>query len=128
MEMAHLPGASRVAQWLLVSVTAVGFGSSARLLAQNAPVTDKDILPLVQRCVQCHGDAPQMASLDLRTRAGILQGGNSGPAIIPGHADDSLLIKRVSGTVKPKMPMAPVAPLTAEEIGKLKDWINQGAL
>ena len=69
-----------------------------------------------------------MGNLDLRTRASILQGGNSGAAINPGHADDSLLIKRVTGTVKPQMPMAPVPKLTPEEIAVLKNWIDQGAL
>ena len=86
--MAYLPNAKRVAPWLLLSVMA-----GTRLLAQNAPVTDKDVLPIVQRCTQCHGGDVQMGNLDLRTRASILQGGNSGAAITPGHADDSLLIK-----------------------------------
>ena len=72
------------------------------LLAQTAPVTDKDILPIVQRCRNAMAMTPQMASLDLRTRASILQGGNSGPAIMPGHAEDSLLIKRVSGVLSRK--------------------------
>ncbi len=126
--MAHLPNANRVAQWLVLSVMALGLGSSTCLLAQKAPVTDKDILPIVQRCTQCHGGDVQMGNLDLRTRASILQGGNSGAAINPGHADDSLLIKRVTGTVKPQMPMSPVPKLKPEEIAVLKDWIDQGAL
>ena len=113
--MANLLDAKRVAQWLLVSVM-VG----TRLLAQKAPVTDKDILPIVQRCIQCHGGDVQMGNLDLRTRASILQGGNSGAAITPGNADDSLLIKRVTGTVKPQMPMSPVPKLNPDEIAVLK--------
>src|SRR5665213_2450053 len=104
-----------VERLLLSMLVLAGIGSRVSLFAQLTPVSDKDILPIVQRCVQCHGDAPQMGSLDLRSRASILQGGNSGPAISPGHADDSLLIKRVTGVVKPKMPMAQVTPLTAEE-------------
>jgi len=122
MEMAHLPNANRVAQWLLLSAMA-GVG----LFAQTAPVTDKDVLAIVQRCTQCHGGDVQMGNLDLRTRASILQGGNSGAVITPGHADDSLLIKRATGTVKPQMPMAPVPKLTPEEIAVLKNWIDQGA-
>ena len=126
--MAHLLNAKRVAQWLLLSVMAFGFGVGGRLFAQKSPVTDKDVLPIVQRCTQCHGGDVQMGNLDLRTRASILQGGNSGAAINPGHADDSLLIKRVTGLVKPQMPMSPVPQLKPEEIAVLKDWINQGAL
>src|SRR5665213_2236860 len=126
MKMAYLAEAKRVAQLLLLSVLALG--SSATLFAQKAPVTDKDILPIVQRCTQCHGGDVQMGNLDLRTRASILQGGNSGAAINPGHGDDSLLINRVTGTVKPQMPMAPVPKLKPEEIAVLKAWIDQGAL
>lgn len=70
--MAHLLKAKRVAQRLLLSVMALGLGSSTRLLAQKAPVTDKDVLPIVQRCTQCHGGDVQMGNLDLRTRASIL--------------------------------------------------------
>src|SRR5713101_5016483 len=69
-----------------------------------------------------------MSGLDLRTRAGMLKGGATGPAILPGHADESLILKRVSGQVKPQMPMAPIPALTAGEIAILKDWIDQGAI
>ncbi len=109
-----------------LAIAILSLGSS--LFAQKAPLTDKDVLPIVERCLQCHGEALHMGNLDLRTRASILQGGNSGQVIVPGHADDSLLIKRVSGVTKPLMPMAPVAPLKPEEIAILKEWINQGAL
>jgi hypothetical protein len=114
--------------WLLTMVVLFGcVASRTRLIAQKSQPTEKDVLQIVERCFLCHGEARQMASLDLRTRAGMLEGGNSGPAIVPGHADDSLLIKRVSGLVKPQMPMSPVPALKAEEIAVLKDWIDQGA-
>lgn len=100
---------------------------SSRLTAQKAQLTEKDVLPIVQRCFQCHGQALQLSSLDLHTRAGMLKGGANGPAIVPGNSEASLLYKRVTGQVQPIMPMAPVPPLNESEIATLKDWIDQGA-
>src|SRR5580704_16459091 len=124
--------------WFLV--LGLLFGSMAMrssLAAQNAPpvdktvkdvvpVTDKDALPVMERCFRCHGADLQMSGLDLRSRDSMLKGGKSGPAIVPGNADDSLLMKRVTAQIKPQMPMAPLAPLTGDEIAILKAWIDQG--
>ena len=112
---------------LFISVGILALTSLSSLVAQKAPATEKDVLQIVERCYQCHADA-QSGGLDLRTRAGMLNGGNSGPAIMPGHADQSLLIKRVSGEVAPRMPLAPGKPLTADEVAVLKDWIDHGAV
>ena len=98
-----------------------------RSAAQKTPLSEKDILPIVKRCFQCHGEALQMSGLDLHTRAGMLKGGATGPAIAVGNGADSLLYKRITGQMKPLMPMAPVPPLTEQEIATLKDWIDQGA-
>src|SRR5204863_4870407 len=49
-----------------------------------AQTPDKEVLPILQRCYQCHGETLQMSKLDLRTRAAMLKGGASGPAIVPG--------------------------------------------
>src|SRR5437879_9987891 len=98
--------------WLVVLGLLLGSASSrAPVAAQNAQLTDKDVLPVVEKCARCHGATLQMSDLDLRSVAGMLKGGKSGPAVIPGHADDSLLIKRVTGEIKPQMPMPPLAPL-----------------
>ena len=52
---------------------------------------EHDIRPIFQfRCVACHGKRKQEAGLDLRTVAGRLKGGKSGPALIPGDPDGSL--------------------------------------
>jgi hypothetical protein len=82
---------------------------------------------LKQKCLQCHGEAVQMSNLDLRTRESMLEGGENGPAIVPGNAEASRLYRRVAGLEKPVMPMAPIPPLTSQEITALKSWIDQGA-
>ncbi|MGH9631637.1 MAG: DUF1549 domain-containing protein [Bryobacteraceae bacterium] len=81
---------------------------------------------LLSRCAGCHtGDKPQ-AGLRLNTREEMLKGGTSGPAIVPGTSKDSLLIHRVAGVKPPVMPIVG-DPLTPEEIGILRAWIDQGA-
>ena len=87
----------------------------------------KDAPAILQRCFQCHGEALQMSGLDLHTRAGLLKGGDHGPAIVPGNAAASALYQRITGQVQPVMPMAPVPRLTAEEIAAVKNWIEAGA-
>ena len=112
---------------VLFGILACAIILSTQLTAQKAQVTQKDIQPILQRCFQCHGEALQMSSLDLHTRAGMLKGGTNGPAIVPGNAAASLLYKRIIGEVQPVMPMAPVPKLTDEEIAAIKDWIDAGA-
>ena len=88
--------------------------------SQNAPAA-------LAKCQQCHGDTVQMSHLSLTSRDAILKGGDHGAALVPGNAEDSLIYKRITGQVKPAMPMAPVPALTSEEIAAFRDWINAGA-
>jgi hypothetical protein len=96
--------------------------------AREAQPSDREALSILkQKCSQCHGDAVQMSGLDLRTREAMLKGGESGPAIVPGAAEASLLYRRVAGLEKPAMPMAPAPPLTQQEVAVIKSWIDRGA-
>ncbi len=89
----------------------------------------KEIKPLLsRRCSACHGSLKQESSLRLDTAAALSQGGEQGPAIVPGKSQESLLIKAVTGVDGWRMPPKDEGePLTAEEIGKLAAWIDQGA-
>jgi len=84
-----------------------------------------DIQPiLTQDCIICHGGA---GGLSVDTYAGLMTGGTSGPVVVAGDPDQSLLIWRLDGTVPPIMPRdAP--PLTTPEIDRIKQWILEGAL
>ncbi len=94
-------------------------------------VTEHDIIPVMMlRCTVCHGPRRQEAGLDLRTRASMLKGGKSGPAIVPGHPEQSLILKRIeSGEMPPKKELMDVSIklITPVETGKLKQWIAAGA-
>src|SRR5947209_2396230 len=90
-----------------------------------APVFERDVLPvLAARCVRCHGGKRPRARLDLRTRAGMLQGGESGPALVPGSAARSLLFQLVR---KGDMPPRKKTPLTARQVTLVQAWIDGGA-
>src|SRR4051812_848550 len=65
--------------------------------------TDRVAPLLKQRCLECHSGPKARNGLDLSTREHLLAGGDSGPAVVPGDAAKSFLIKMVSGP-KAKMP------------------------
>ena len=102
---------------------------SAGLSGLTQPsVTNHDIEPLMLlRCGTCHGLRRQEAELDLRTRASMLRGGKSGPAIVLGKPEESLLLRRLhSGEMPPpgKLVRAGVRPMTSGEIQQLTNWIR----
>ncbi|MEZ5351107.1 MAG: PSD1 and planctomycete cytochrome C domain-containing protein [Bryobacteraceae bacterium] len=86
----------------------------------------KEVKPILEaQCTKCHGASMQMAKLDLRSREAALTGGEKGPAIVPGKAEESSLYRKVAGLEKPAMPMG--GKLTAAEIDVLRRWIGEGA-
>jgi hypothetical protein len=86
-----------------------------------------DVQPiLAEKCLSCHGEALKLSRLDLRTRESALSGGNRGPALVPGNAEQSRLYRHVAGLDPPAMPMRG-APLTTSQIGTIKRWIDEGA-
>ncbi|MBY0229082.1 MAG: hypothetical protein K2W96_07375, partial [Gemmataceae bacterium] len=99
------------------------------LLAIGVPVLadegfEKRIRPLlVEKCLSCHGDKPK-GGLRLTSRAALLQGGDSGPAVVPGKPDESLLLKAVRHEGERKMPKE---KLSASEIDALARWVARGA-
>jgi len=87
-----------------------------------------DVEPILhERCYLCHGPSQQMSGFRLDLKAKALEGGYSGPAIQPGDSASSLLIQKVSAA-DPKLRMPPVGePLSRQQTGILRAWIDQGA-
>jgi mono/diheme cytochrome c family protein len=81
---------------------------------------------LESRCVECHGGGLTRAGLDLTTRDGLLRGGQSGPAALPGDAKQSRLYRRITQADKPGMPFRR-DPLSEAEVALLAAWIDAGA-
>lgn len=95
-----------------------------------ATLTDQQIIPvLLLRCTPCHGGRRREADLDLRTKAGILRGGKSGPAVVPGKPDESLLVRRIRAEEMPprrQLVAVSVKPMEPVELQKLVNWIAAG--
>ena len=81
------------------------------------------------KCIACHGLEKQKAKLKLDGPASILKGGEGGPAIVAGQAEQSALMKRIllAKDNKEHMPPAEKPQLTKEEIDLVEWWINGGA-
>lgn len=99
----------------------------AARMQRGLEVFDQQIQPLLHKqCLHCHGAARVAGGLDLATRAGLLKGGHSGPAIKPFAANASLLLARIKHTQKPGMPFQQ-PKLSNTAIEQIKSWIDLGA-
>ncbi len=84
---------------------------------------------LANNCYKCHSTSAEKvkAGLLLDSRDALLKGGDSGPAIVPGDAEKSLLIKAVRYT-DPDLQMPPKdKKLTDQQISDLVAWVKMGA-
>ena len=89
---------------------------------------ERSVRPLLaENCFACHSaEAPSVfANLRLDSRAGVLAGGDSGPAVVPGDSASSLLLRAVRGQAKALMP--PTGRLDAGRIADLAAWVDAGA-
>src|SRR5438552_3269200 len=103
---------------------ACAFSPPAPAQTDSSWTFEKDVLPIFQaKCLNCHGADRQKAGLDLRSRAALLAGGETGPAIRPGAAKDSLLWEMLS---RDKMPPGK-EKLTAAEKSVIRTWLDSGA-
>ncbi len=102
---------------------------TAARIAQAAepagPKFETDVRPILKaHCWQCHGEVEELkGELDTRLARLVLQGGESGPAIVPGRHAESLLYERVSSGEMPPGPKT----LSKQEIAILARWIDAGA-
>ncbi|MFN0068059.1 MAG: DUF1549 domain-containing protein [Limisphaerales bacterium] len=88
-----------------------------------------DIRPIFEaKCFSCHGPEKQKSGFRLDVKSAALAGGEHGRAIVPGRSAESPLIHFTARLVA-DMEMPPKGePLSAEEIGLLRAWIDQGAI
>ena len=121
----------RIGFGVFVSVLSAGASIANDALAQPAggerrvPRFETEILPLFEaHCLKCHGTAAPKGGLDLRTKAAMLAGGESGPALVPGSAESSLLVEVLS---QGKMPPKGKARLSAVQVALIKEWVDAGA-
>ncbi len=88
----------------------------------------RDIKPIFEaHCRVCHGEAAQQSGLRLDLGSAAMKGGYSGPVIVPHNSAESRLILMVAGAIKDVVMPPAGEPLTLEQIGLLRGWIDQGA-
>ena len=122
-----MPRIARFLGWMLAGV--LGFAAAAA--AQSEPNADQlaffeaKVRPLlVERCHKCHAGDKAKGELWLDSASAILHGGDSGPAVVPGKPDESLLI----GAVRyESFEMPPSGKLADDEIAILERWVTDGA-
>ena len=96
--------------------------------AEDREFFEKRIRPiLANNCFACHGPhaGDGQAGLRLDSLDGMVRGGRSGPAIVPGRADQSLLIHAVNHDTTLQMP--PKAKLPIADVTDLARWVDAGA-
>ena len=90
---------------------------------------EKKIRPILSdRCYKCHSGDKVKAELYLDSRDGLLKGGESGPAVVPGDPEKSLLIHAIRhGDDELDMPPKQAEWLTTEQIRDFEVWVKMGA-
>jgi hypothetical protein len=119
--------------FLYIAFLLVGLG------ADNAKAVDpttegiaffeKSVRPLfAKHCYKCHSSSKgeDKGGLVLDSQAGWMDGGDSGPAIIPGKITESILIEAIEQK-DPDFAMPPKYKLSSSEIENLKKWVSMGA-
>lgn len=92
----------------------------------------QDVYPFLKNnCISCHNKTTTKADLNMETPELMIKGGESGPAIVPGKSEDSLIVAASRHTQDMEMPppnnKSGAVNLTPEEIDTLRQWIDQGA-
>ena len=115
-----------IALWSLGSLAGCGIASGSAP-EDSLPDWERQVAPIVAtHCLECHNANDSKGGLDLSTRASMLSGGGSGPALEPGKPDESYLLERVrAGEMPPKKQSK--RPLDEREIELLVQWIGAGA-
>ncbi|MBL9177759.1 MAG: DUF1553 domain-containing protein [Verrucomicrobiaceae bacterium] len=124
MKSAVIPPAVHIRETLVMMMFA---WMALAALPASAVDYEKDIKPLLkERCYACHGALKQKAGLRLDTTAAMRKGGDGGGILSRGHP---LLIERITTTDKDDRmpPEGEGTMLTAEQVAKLKAWIDSGA-
>lgn len=91
-----------------------------------------DVFPILKgNCLPCHNAKDAEGDVVLESPQTMLKGGADGPILVPGKADQSVLLRVASLRAKPPMPprknKVGARPLTPRELGILKLWIDEGA-
>jgi hypothetical protein len=103
----------------------VAFAQAEGSSGAGAEFFEKQVRPLLaERCQRCHGDKKPKGDLSLTSRTNLLEGGETGPAAVPGKPAESLLVKAIR--YKDELKMPPKGKLKDREIAILTRWVEMG--
>lgn len=118
----------------LLSLSTQVFGFAPPEVAKLPPVAphtvdfEKEIKPLFEAaCVKCHAKGREKGEFSIETREAFLKGGETGPAAIVGKSGESLVVEAVAGIDRDLIMPKKGTRWTAEQVGLLRAWIDQGA-
>lgn len=98
--------------------------TSDQVAADDVALFETQIKPLLQaKCYKCHGDGKQKGGLSLASRAGLLRGGDLGPAVDLDELDDSQLMRALRYE---DVEMPPDGRLSDDQIELFAKWISKG--
>jgi hypothetical protein len=107
------------------SVRATAGEPDAKAQAAREQFFEQNVRPLLaENCYSCHGEKKQKGGLRLDSLEAILKGGESGPAVVPGKPEESLLVDAIN-YAGPEMP--PTGQLASDKIAILARWVSLGA-
>ena len=112
------------AAWLLAWM--IAFATCAQAANPSDDFFEQKIRPLLtEQCLKCHGEKKQQGGLRLDSREALLKGGDSGPALVPGKPDASLMIRAIRHDGDLKMPSSKKLPNS--QIALMERWVADGA-
>ncbi|MEX0818354.1 MAG: DUF1549 domain-containing protein, partial [Pirellulaceae bacterium] len=115
----------RFAVLLAGCLTLSAASSADELSRKETDLFEINVRPvLVAHCIQCHGDTKQEGGLRLTSLTEMLEGGDSGPAIVPGKPHESLLLEALRYE---SYEMPPDGQLEAGIVSSMETWIAAGA-
>lgn len=119
---------------LLAALGSVVGTGSLRAVQNNSPAEaspqfyTEHVQPILeQNCYRCHAGMNHRGGLVLDSREGLMHGGKDGTVVVPGHPEQSLLVKliRHEGSEKP---MPPKGTLSDADVAAITEWIRAGAV
>jgi hypothetical protein len=121
------------AAWIALVLASVAGAGTARAAEpagfppEGIEFFEKNVRPiLVESCVRCHGEKKQSSGLRLDSRAAVVEGGENGPAIVPGEPEKSLLVEAVRYAHE-DIKMPPKTRLPEKSVEAIADWVKMGA-
>lgn len=101
---------------------------TAKADSPTAPDYAASVAPVLKKyCAGCHNDEDREGKFSLESYAALQRGTAHGPAVLPGDAKGSRMIRLLTGAAKPLMPPKDEPRPGPQEVALLEAWIDAGA-